>query len=82
VIASLCLLSFFFFFFGHVFRINLVRRISQFLFYEAEEIDAQEAPRTGRAAKEEESSSAFVLLLLVAALYGLGVITEIGRAHV
>ncbi len=69
-LGSLLLLGFIFIFFGHRFRIPMIRRLFKFLLYEehlAEPRPADDLPRAYQL---------FVTALLVAALYGFGLVTE------
>jgi hypothetical protein len=72
VISSLCLLSPLFLAAGHMFRLGPLQHLFMFLLYERDEVEARKSEHH----QFGDAFQVFVLLLLVAALFGLGVLTE------
>lgn len=72
VISSLCLLSPLFLAAGHMFRLGPLQHLFMFLLYERDEVDARKSEHQ----QFGDAFQVFILLLLVAALFGLGVLTE------
>jgi hypothetical protein len=70
-IASLCLLLFFFLFWGHAFRVEPIRRAARFFLYEQK---SAEEPKVTVEPGEKQIS--FAWLILLALLYGLGATVE------